>query len=223
MSNPQRLVYPSPWKHIHQDQELRVADSEQAEKWGGVPREFDVAAAVAAMPDEWFEAFVVSLGKRSPNRSAVVVRTTDPAQLDANPPELNREALVEELDKIDHALETFGFDSTRQVQEMTGAFERLRHLELERGLLTTEAERVPELVKKIQRQRLEIRRFNRDAKARAEGFREAFKDGAITAVRTLLDYLSRQSPPWATDRALQNFKEFLEAWIGNSEMINRKP
>ncbi len=181
----------------------------------------EVAEAVMNSSDEWWAAFCGHVRAKSNARHQALVQAFTPGSPPT--PEITHEALVEELDKIDQVLETFGFDSTRPVQEMTGAFERLRHLEIERGPLYAEAARVPELLAKIQRLRVEIRRFNRDAQARAEGFRAAFKDGAITAVRTLIDYLGRQSPPWATDRATEEFKAFLEAWIRDSEMINRKP
>lgn len=133
------------------------------------------------------------------------------------------DSLQNELDTIDHVLETFGFDSTRAEQELHEAFERLRKLEAERGHLVADAARVPELVAKIERQRFELKRFNRDAKARAEGLRSAFKDGAVTAVRTLHDYLTRQSPHWATERSIEGIKEFLGVWIEHDDESRRKP
>ncbi len=81
MSNPQRLVYPSPWKHLRDDQELRVAESASCDNWGAVPRERDLAAAVAAMPNAWFEAFLSELAELSPNRAIAVARVTERAQL----------------------------------------------------------------------------------------------------------------------------------------------
>lgn len=139
------------------------------------------------------------------------------------PEEVTRQHLQQELDRIDHVLETHGFDSTRAVQELTGALDRLRKLESERGELLPAAARVPELVAKIVRQRFELKRFNREAKARADGLREAFKNGAVTAVRRLHDHLDRQSPHWATERSVEGVKQFLSAWIEHDDESKKNP
>jgi hypothetical protein len=76
-----RLIYPSPFAHLDFDQELRVADTEGAARWGATPCPRDIAAALAATNGEWFEDFLAALADLSPNRALDVARVSERAQL----------------------------------------------------------------------------------------------------------------------------------------------
>ncbi len=302
MSNRRMMFDPS---GIFDHQELRVLSSQESREIGAVPTERHIASAVAAMPDEWFEAFLVELDKRSPNRAFSVAHVG--AQLDPELTEIGGfgmspkdsqalldlrvaidthlgwsdhaaeqtadyvvrikevgetlglasipmseearrsldrgiedakagrvapftlpgrtlEALVEELDKIDHVLETFGFDSTRPVREMQGAFERLRKLEIERGDLSDQAALVPGLIDKVTRLRAELRRFNAEARLRSRTLALAQHQHAVYVdpeaellriaglVRVLRELFQRTTPDNFTERSASAFVEMLCSW-----------
>ncbi len=134
------------------------------------------------------------------------------------------ESLIEELDKIDHVLETFGFDSTRQAQEMQGAFERLRRLEEERGPLLAAAAPVPELKNKIQRQRSELRRLNAAERLRHQTLALAQHQHAVyvnpqaekrriaSLVRAMKVLFEGAPPDNFTERSAGSFVDLMSAW-----------
>lgn len=258
------------WEHLNFDQELRIAKTEAAKLWGDTPVARDLAAALALVPNKWFESFLAELGKLSPNRAFSVAHVAERAQLN---PELTEpggfgvdpkdpERLLELRQAIDSylgwksqedeehgdyvfrireigdmlwnvkaaftefgdadlmarillsvtknpspipperlaalgtadtarprepvgdeaqlqilgILKQYGFVS---VDKVHGAIERLHKLEGERGRLLADAAASERLAAKNKRQRSELRRFNREAKVRAEGSRGTSREGTV--------------------------------------------